>query len=407
VRILVATHNYPRRSGDHAGSFVARLAVGLRERGHELLVVAPHAPGALENETLDGVAVARFRYAPVRWETVAYRGDMHRRPLASIFGAVALPAFLSAFAIALRGAERRFAPDLVHAHWWLPAGLLASRLRVPLVVTSHGSDVRLLERSPMVRRLAAGVFERAGAVTTVSEFLARDLAAALPGAARDVRTLRMPVALERFAPMASARRAAPPLILYAGNLFESKGVGDLLSAFALLRRRGVQCRLRLVGGGPDEGKFRRLARELGLDDDVSWAGVVAHDRMPAEYGAATVTALVSRGQAEGLGLTLVEALASGSAVVGSPAGGIPEVVLDGQTGLIARDGDPDHLAEQLERLLRDTALRERLVAAGRDHVHRLFDAGPAVTAFDALYREVVDRRRGRGAGTGSAARRSG
>jgi glycosyltransferase involved in cell wall biosynthesis len=86
--------------------------------------------------------------------------------------------------------------------------------------------------------------------------------------------------------------------------------------------------------------------------------------MPEEYGRAAITVLASRGKAEGLGLSLVEAVLAGSSVVGTPAGGIPEVIEDGVTGLLARDGDPADLAAKLERLLGDPALRRSLTDAG-------------------------------------------
>ena len=393
MRILVATHNYPRRAGDHAGAFVARLAAGLRELGHELHVVAPHAPGLAEREVMEGVSVERFRYGPDALETVAYRGDMHRRSLASPVAALGIPAFFAAFALAVRRAERRLSPDVVHAHWWLPAGWLASRSRAPLVITCHGSDVRLLDRSALVRRVAAGVLLRASVTTTVSDFLRRDLTARLGGAPLDVRTLRMPVETALFERGVAQPKAQPQRILYAGNMLQSKGVADLVHAFALLRQRGIACTLRLVGAGPDRPAFEELAADLGVADGVTWAGVVAHDRMVDEFGAAAVAVLPSRGQAEGLGLTLVEALAAGCAVVGTPAGGIPEVVVDGGTGLVARGEDPAHLAEQLARLLLDHSLRARLASAGAAHVRALFAPAAAVAAYDDLFREVVRRTR--------------
>jgi glycosyltransferase involved in cell wall biosynthesis len=112
--------------------------------------------------------------------------------------------------------------------------------------------------------------------------------------------------------------------------------------------------------------------------------------MPREYGASTVTVLPSRGQAEGLGLSLVEALLAGSAVVGTAAGGIPEVVLHEQTGLIARESDPLDLADQLQRLLLDVPLRERLTQAGKDHVLRTYSPDSAIARFLDIYDAVAN-----------------
>jgi glycosyltransferase involved in cell wall biosynthesis len=111
--------------------------------------------------------------------------------------------------------------------------------------------------------------------------------------------------------------------------------------------------------------------------------------MPAEYGASTIAALPTRGQAEGLGLTLVEALLAGTAVVGSRAGGIPEVVSHERTGLLAGSETPAELANQLERLLRDDRLRDRLTRAGKDHVLATYSPEATIGRFLEIYRAVA------------------
>jgi glycosyltransferase involved in cell wall biosynthesis len=100
----------------------------------------------------------------------------------------------------------------------------------------------------------------------------------------------------------------------------------LIQAAAELHRLGTEFQLKILGEGPAERALRSLVARLRLGSRVTWSRFVPQAEMPEEYGASTVTVLPSRGSAEGLGLTLVEALLAGSAVVGTPAGGIPEVV---------------------------------------------------------------------------------
>jgi len=388
MRILVATHNYPRYDGDPAGAFVQRIARGAAAAGHEVAVVAPHAPGLETLVQNDGLTLHRFRYAPSPLEAVAYRGDMHRIAW-SPRRLLGLPLFLFAFSRVLKRLVREFRPDVIHAHWWLPAGWLSARLNVPLVITVHGSDVRLLDRSGWARRLASRVLASASTVTTVSNFLARDIATTLPSVRDRVKTAPMPIDIESFARGKFVAKADPPRILYAGNLLESKGVDVLLRAFARLRADGVSCRLRILGEGPAAESLRQLAAELRIADGVDWSGFVGQAAMPAEYGASTVTVLPTRGNAEGLGLTLVEALLAGAAVVGSPAGGIPEIVEDEITGLIARDGDAGDFADKIGRLLRDRALRERLQVRGEANVRERFAPDRAVARFLSIYDAAV------------------
>jgi glycosyltransferase involved in cell wall biosynthesis len=392
MRVLTITHNYPRFAGDPAGAFVARIAEGVAAHGHSVEVLAPHAPGTATQEQIANLRLHRFRYAPDWAERVAYTGGLHQSTLRSPMAALALPGFLLAFDRAVRRAVHRFRPHLVHAHWWFPAGWFVRRHPVPYLITCHGSDVRLLERARLLRGIAASVFRRAAKVTAVSQFLARDLQRWLPGGMQDVTVTPMPIDVASFAEGRNQRKAAPPRILYAGNLVPSKGVDLLIHAAAELRYLGIEFQLKILGEGPAERALRSLVGRLGVGSRVTWSRFVPQAEMPEEYGASTVTVLPSRGRAEGLGLTLVEALLAGSAVVGTPVGGIPEVVRHEETGLLAREGDPADLACQIQRLLADANLRDRLVRTGQDHVSRTYSADTAVARFLDLYQVIADDR---------------
>jgi glycosyltransferase involved in cell wall biosynthesis len=233
------------------------------------------------------------------------------------------------------------------------------------------------------------VMRRAAAVTTASEFLASDVRRFIPKAAAKVSVTPMPLDIAKFESGALAPKASPPRVLYAGNLIASKGVDVLVDAIARLRENGVMCELRIIGAGPEEPRLRALVAQHALGSAVSWSPFISQHDLPREYGAATVTALVSRGHAEGLGLVLAEALLAGSAVVGTAAGGIPEVVVDGQTGLIANDGDAADLAHQIERLLTDRSLRDRTIAAGQARVRAQHAPVAAAERVIALYRKVA------------------
>ncbi|HEX3867267.1 MAG TPA: glycosyltransferase, partial [Gemmatimonadaceae bacterium] len=145
--MLFLTHSFPRDTGDAPGAFLLRLATALREEDVETSVVAPGAPGLAAQEMLDGIPVERFRYAPRRYETLAYAGNMASQVEASFSAKVTLIGFLGAeFRVGDR-ARRSFSPDVIHAHWWFPNGLVGTWLArmsgKPLVTTLHGTDVRL------------------------------------------------------------------------------------------------------------------------------------------------------------------------------------------------------------------------------------------------------------------------
>lgn len=167
------------------------------------------------------------------------------------------------------------------------------------------------------------------------------------------------------------RRAdgGPLRVLSVGRLVPGKGHAVLLEALTRLRGDGVETLTTLVGDGPERGSLERLAAELRLD--VRFAGAVGQDELRAFYEDAELFCLPTF--AEGLGVVLLEAMAFGLPVVSTLVMGVPEVVEDGETGLLVRPGRPDLLAEALVRLAAAPELRDRMGRAGRRWVLEEFD----------------------------------
>src|SRR3954464_11956456 len=178
MKVLFLTHNYPRQSGDASGNFLLLLAKSLRAEGVEVRVVAPASAGVVDHETVDGVEVDRFHYAPKGRETLAYEGNMASQVQESWGARVKLLGFLgSEFRCAVQ-ARRAFEPDIIHAHWWFPNGLVgtwtARMADRPLITTLHGTDVRLARTVAFPRPGFRHVMQHSAAVTAVSQFLANE-----------------------------------------------------------------------------------------------------------------------------------------------------------------------------------------------------------------------------------------
>ncbi|MFI5244458.1 MAG: glycosyltransferase, partial [Gemmatimonadales bacterium] len=184
MRVLFVTHSFPRFRGDVAGAFILRLARALGEGGTEVRVLAPAGERLAATDVIEGVAVRRFRYAPRAWETLAYTGTMAEQVAGSLRGKAALAGMLARGALAVRSATAEFLPDVIHAHWWFPAGMFvhASLSRRPLVTTLHGSDVRLARGSAWAPMVFRHVLATSAAVTAVSGFLAGEARAMAPRA---------------------------------------------------------------------------------------------------------------------------------------------------------------------------------------------------------------------------------
>jgi len=384
VRVLFLAHSFPRFAVDPVGSFVLRLAVALRATGMDVSVVAPGGPGLAGRETFEDVTVDRFRYAPRRLETLGYTGTMRSQVLGSWAARFAMASFLVAdFLKALR-VGRRIRPQIVHAHWALPGGLVATWLgrlwRVPVIVTLHGSDVRLAQGVPLAARLFRHALTRATAVTTVSSWLARETAALAPGVEPVVAP--MPIVADLFRPGPSRQRDR---LLFVGKLNPQKGIVHLLHALARMRARPTLDIV--VGVGSLEDETRALARGLGIAERLRWHPLLPQADLARLYREATV--LVMPAVDEGLGLVAAEAQLSETPVVAFESGGLTDVVVHQETGLLVPPGDVTALAAALDGVLARPDQGASLGRAGRQHALARFAPDAAARRYADLYHNAL------------------
>jgi glycosyltransferase involved in cell wall biosynthesis len=382
LRVLFVTHAFPRHAGDAAGAFVLALARAVQAQGCEVRVLAPSAPGLAAVDTIDGVQVQRYRYAPRSWETLAYTGTMAEQVSASLRGKTALALLLWRGRRAARAAIRGWRPDLVHAHWWFPSGMQAGGHGAPMILTMHGSDVRLM-RSASSRTLFQRVAAQSAALFAVSGWLARQAREAL--GSRPVGTAPMPAATALFtAPANDAHQK--DLMLFVGRLNAQKGLDHLLQAMARARRPWT---LDVVGDGPDREALQARARELGVGERVTWLGHLPQADLAPLY--ARSAALVIPSTDEGLGLVGIEAALCETPTVAYASGGLTDVVHDGVTGWLVPGGDIDALAHAVDGVVdRPTKARAAGVTA---RVRALANFSPE--AVGARYREAYDAALGR------------
>jgi glycosyltransferase involved in cell wall biosynthesis len=391
LRVVFLAHAFPRRADDVTGGFLLRLATALRAEGVAVAAVAPAAEGLAPAERLEGIPVRRYRYAPGRAQRLAYTGEMHRRA-ASPAGALALAGLLGAGARAARRAGH--GADLVHAHWWFPAGVqaLAARTGLPVVTTLHGTDVRLARSRPAARAACARVLRASARVTAVSSWLAGQAAGFAPDLACPVSVAPMPVDDLAFSP--GSGDLPRDELLFVGRLDRQKGAEVALRALAGLSGPGAAVPLRVVGSGPEEPALRRLAGELGVAGRVRWVGQLPQAELADRYRRAAV--LVVPGRDEGLGLVAVEGQLSGAPVVAAASGGLLDVVADGRTGRTFPPGRPDALARAVEAVLADPEATARMAAAAREQAAARFGTAGAARAYAAIYAETLQGRTARG-----------
>jgi glycosyltransferase involved in cell wall biosynthesis len=345
VRILHLSASFPRHPDDPVAPFLIDLVEGQAAHGWAPSVVAVHDAGLPSRHEVVGVPVRRVRYAPSRWEVLAYRGGGHGG-LRSPVHALLLPGLVVALAVATRREVRRVRPDVLHAHWILPGGLVAAivtaslprRHRPRLVLTMHGTDVELA--AGKLKPLARMVVRRADAVLAVSEPLARraEELIGLPAGRVGVGRIPLPVALAPTPIPTGPRR-----VLAAGRASREKGYDVLVAALA--RPSAADVRATLVAEGPERPALERQAADLGVAHRVVFRSLVPRRELFDLVAEHQVVVVPSR--SEGLGMVALESLALGRPVVASAVGGLPEVVDDRSDGALVPPDDPDALAAAL------------------------------------------------------------
>jgi glycosyltransferase involved in cell wall biosynthesis len=272
---------------------------------------------------------------------------------------------LGAWAALRRLRAEGFDFDLIDAHYFYPDGVAAALLAAvadkPVVITARGSDLNLLGRDPLARRMMLWAARRSAASVAVCQALADILLDwGLPR--ERLRVLRNGVDLQRFRPQpaASARTRlgldGAPLLLSVGNLVDVKGHDLTIDALARLRERWPGVRLCIVGEGPLRQRLLDQALRLGLQDHVQLPGRVSQEALPAWYSAADALILSSR--SEGWANVLLEAMACGTPVVATDVGGSAEVLAGSAVGVLVGRREPAALAAAVERLLESAPSRE-------------------------------------------------
>src|SRR5688572_9359794 len=336
MRILVLTHEFPPVGG--GGGRVARdISTGLARHGHELRVLTAHFEGLASDETLDGFRIHRV---PSKRQAAFRAGffEMVRYDWAALtFGWKVI---------------REWKPDLIHAHFAVPAGAVAfvlSKLTgIPYVLTVHLGDIpgAVPEKTDLwfkwIYPFTPFIWRNAARIVAVSEFT-RELALRHYDLPIDV--ILNGVDMDQL-PVRPAYQAAPRIV-FAGRFVEQKNPQDLVES--LFRLKDLPWTCSMLGDGPLLESVHAMVVERGLADRVSFPGWVTPEDVLDAFACSDILALPSR--SEGLSVVAVQALGMGLALVLSDAGGNGELLADGKNGFLFPNGDVDALTLALKKLL--------------------------------------------------------
>jgi glycosyltransferase involved in cell wall biosynthesis len=400
-RVLVLASTFPRWQDDTEPPFVYNLCRSLQD-DFDITVLAPHTAGAKTQERWETLEIRRFRYFwPERAQKLAYGGilpNLKRNPWLWL----QVPFFLAGELIAALRLVRQERPDVIHAHWLLPQGLVGAVLNwltgIPVLVTAHGSDVYAV-RGRLQRRLKTWALTRVRYVTAVSFNLLREICEL--GLTSDVKSdvISMGVDTQRFEP--SKRRddlveklgVERPIILFVGRLYEQKGVRYLLDAMPAVLHRFPRATLLVIGNGPLRDELSAQARVLKISGNIRFLGALPPDQLPAYYATADVFVAPSiigeSGDREAFGLVYAEAMASGCPVIGSEIGGTKELIINNKTGVLVPQKDSCALSDAICRILSNSELKTRIRDKALVWVRNRFDQKAVATRYAEVLRKAA------------------
>jgi glycosyltransferase involved in cell wall biosynthesis len=396
VKVLYLVTAYSRGPGDVITPWLAETIRRLAERGVAVEVLAPAHRG-LASQTVDGVRVHRFRYAPKAWETLTHDQTAPDRIRERPWFLALVPGYVAAGSRAARRLAREGGFDVLHAFWPLPQGVLglwaARGTGLPLVSTFFGVELTWMEKqfpflAPLLRRIVRG----SAAVTAISRYTADRLKRQVPGVEPAIIPFGAAVHAPAEPPPYTWDGTRPFELLFVGRLVERKGVHLLLDALSTLpAERGVV--LHVVGDGPERAKLQARAVGLGLGARAVFHGFVAREELERRLttcDAFVLPAVVdAKGDTEGLGVVLLEAMAHARPVIASAAGGIVDIVRDGRNGVLVPPGDAAALAGAIQRMMDDPARARALGLQGRQDAAEGFSWEVIADRLAELYRRVA------------------
>ncbi len=369
---------YPVYGG--SGVVATELGKALAARGHQIHFIAYSMP---------------FRLGHVAENIYFHEVTVNTYPLFEY------PPYSLALTSKMVDVAKHEALDLLHVHYAIPhatSAVLARDIleskgrRIPVVTTLHGTDITLVGRDPSFAPVVNHSINASDGVTAVSDYLRRetyhhfDITGEIEVIPNFIDTARF-----NRQDKGHFKQALCPngekVIVHVSNFRPVKRAKEVVRVFQRLRAEGLAVKLLLVGDGPDRVPTERLARELGVYEDVRFLG----KQDPVEEILSIADVFLMPSGSETFGLAALEAMACGVPVVASDIGGLPELLAEGEGGFLCPLGDVDALTDRTRSLITDDALQQRMAAAARRRAEDAFDLDRIIPQYEAYYERVRER----------------
>ena len=400
MKVLVIGSVYPRFDKDAEVPWLRTSVAHLKKAGVEIQVLAPAYKG-LKSHEIDGTRVNRFRYAPASWEILTHEegapSKMASRPWLQL---LAIPYIINGFFKCLKIC-RKWRPDIIHAHWPFPHAYIAlgaaKLFRIPLVLNFHGAELLLIRKKKWVKPLLKFAIGQAQAVFANSSFTAGKIKAI-----RNVDVEWSPYGTTLDEREGSGLAPHPVngkfKVLFVGRHIERKGICYLIEAAKYLSADKFE--IRIVGEGDLTEELKAQAAQLEGDKNAAsivFTGKLVAPELAREYREANVFVLPAivdhKGDTEGLGVVLIEAMELGLPIIASNVGGIPDVVVNNESGILVPEKDPVALADAIKRIESDPQYTARLLEGARNRIAEHFTWDNITRRQIEIYEQLANRKK--------------
>lgn len=386
MKVCLLTYSYPRFPNDTTAPFVESTAETLQKHGVDVTVLTPDTPKLNRTATDHNVNLQTYRYFfPRQLQQLGYSNTLVNDCALKKYVYLLAPFLFLSGIFHLFRLHRKYRFDAIHAFWLLPNGFIGAVLckayKLPLIITMQGSDMFIAKQNPFFKWMAIWTLKHTAMVTSVTPTFLPELAAlGVPEAKRclipngvDPEVFPPPSHKQLTALRKELSIPAGDLIVFAlGRIVLKKGFDFLVQAFPLVHEGTPNVTLIIGGDGTDLEKLKAVAEELSVSESIKFPGTISRADVPVYFYLCDIFTLPAifdpKGNVDGCPNVILEAMACGKPVVASGISGIPVVVKDNETGILAEEKNVTQLAAAFVTLLTDEAKREQFGRAGQQRI---------------------------------------
>ena len=370
MKICMLTTSFPRYKGDLYLNFAYSLAKELAKK-NKVYAVSSHGLDTKNYEKRDNIEIFRYYYFfPRKFQMLTYRGGMIENYKRSIFAKLQLIPFFISFL--LKGFSVAKKADIIHAQVILSGlvgAIIKKFIKKPLVLTVHGTDVNSIGNNILFNLLAKFVFNNCDRIIAISNDLKKTLINKFKIDKEKIAVIPYGIDANIFRKTNKNNERKKlkldpdsKILLFAGRINKEKGLDYLIRAVSKARNVEKNILLAIIGEGPEKENLEKLTKRLNLEKHVDFAGAKKQDELPSWMNSADMLVLPSL--SEGLGMVLIEAMACGTAVIGTKVGGILDIIDDNINGMLVEPKNAEQLYKKIAYLLKDKEVRDKLALNG-------------------------------------------